>query len=144
MNKLQIKKYIMTHDECKKKLNGVCTGCGRPVELMETVDNAGNSTWWGGCHHCSKLCWGVPIERYKVARALVCKHKEIYYSYLGGFPNDGSWRDKRHWLLANISGICGLIARVECEQQRQHARIANHAQNHGKTVPFQRCRRVEK
>ena len=110
-------KYITTYNECKKNLRGVCDGCGRPVEPTETVDNAGRPTWWGGCKHCSKLCFGVPVKRYKVARSIVCKYKQMYYYHLGGFPYKGSWRDKESWLLSNISGMCGLVAKVEIEQR---------------------------
>ena len=66
------KQYIMSEADCASEIQGrVCTQCGEPVEPLETVDNSGRPTFWGGCKKCSILCWGTSPETYRIAKALV-------------------------------------------------------------------------
>jgi len=76
------KECVTSFDECLEKIYGVCDGCGGKLEPIKTVDNAGNPTYWSGCLHCSKFCWGVKKEIFDIAREMVEKENFVAYRHL--------------------------------------------------------------
>ncbi len=55
--------YIITKEQCEKAHKSlVCSGCGKPIEAIETVDNANRPTFWAGCNSCGRFQYGVPID----------------------------------------------------------------------------------
>jgi hypothetical protein len=75
------KVYQTTEDECRKSISGVCPGCGKEVEPIETVDNAGRPTFWEGCTDCGLFCNGVTQQVHEISKKLVADH-----------TCDGPWR----------------------------------------------------
>ena len=64
-------KYKTTKEECQAQIKGVCEGCGGELEPIETVNNAGEPTFWVGCEHCSSFRSGVDKKYFEVARYCV-------------------------------------------------------------------------
>lgn len=64
-------KYIITKKECAKFCVGkVCPGCGKPIEPLETVDNAYNPTYWSGCSRCGRFTCGTTPLLFKTAKIM--------------------------------------------------------------------------
>jgi len=72
--------YSISKEDCKKSIKGVCEGCGGDLTPIETVDNAGNPTFWAGCEHCSCFRSGIDKKYFVVARKLVEEDKMLPYS----------------------------------------------------------------
>ena len=65
------KDYMITKEECQKTIKGVCEGCGCELEPLETVDNAGNPTFWVGCQKCYCFRAGVDAKYFDIAQVLI-------------------------------------------------------------------------
>lgn len=74
--------YKTTREQCQANINGVCHGCGGPLEPIETVDNSRAPTFWPGCRACSKFDYGVDPKVFRVARKLVETERLRPYSFL--------------------------------------------------------------
>lgn len=117
-----MKKYQTTKEECEFKINKdyVCDRCGRKIVAMETVDNAGNPTFWAGCYHTdnpTENTWGhftggVPKHIYELAEKLVCE-KGSYYSHTDNPKYEDSLEKKERWFQNEQSGWCGLLLNIE-------------------------------
>lgn len=80
--------YKITRDQCREKIFGVCSGCGGPLEPIETVDNARDPTFWPGCLSCSRFDYGVPERVFKAARKLVSERWLKPYKHI---PDDAPY-----------------------------------------------------
>jgi hypothetical protein len=106
------KKYQTTKKQCEKKIKGlVCTQCGVPVTALETVDNSGQPTFWGGCQPCSVLCWGVNPRTYEIARRMVDEEDYRRY-YSSGDDRDETEEGIAYHRHANIRGAVSLVMDV--------------------------------
>ena len=103
--------YKTTFEECKKTIKGVCSSCGGKLEPIETVDNAGNPTFWAGCLVCSYFDNGVPPEIYKIAKEMVEIEKFRPYSHINHDPNDNEIM-KQYKIKYQIKGACEIVASV--------------------------------
>lgn len=114
---MEKKKYKTTKEECKERLGGVCTRCGKLVEPIETEDNSGDPTFWGGCNNCNVLCWGVKKEIYEIAKKMVEEMNYEPYSHLDS-PYGESDKYKDYWTKTQISGAVTTVRNVlACEAQ---------------------------
>ncbi|MFH1525821.1 MAG: hypothetical protein ABIG69_04080 [Bacteroidota bacterium] len=52
-------------------IKGVCEGCGGELEPLETVDNAGNPTFWVGCQKCYCFRAGIDPKYFDIAQILI-------------------------------------------------------------------------
>ncbi len=115
--------YKITKQQCQDNIKGVCSHCGGKLEPLETVDNAGDPTFWAGCPGC--LCFdnGVKPEIYAVAKVLV---EEKWYRPYSHIDHDLKDSDdvKRHKLNSQISGACGLVVDVLRIYETQKLRLA--------------------
>jgi hypothetical protein len=98
------KQYVITFDQCKTLINGVCDGCGGQLEPIETVDNGDNPTFWSHCPACSKYHWGTPEYIFKIAEQMV--DKKGYKPYRHMNEKDYQYRQSQ------ISGTCYLVRDV--------------------------------
>jgi len=63
--------YRITKETCEKGHEGrVCSRCGKPIQALETVDNARNPTYWSGCQECGYFDNGVTPRVYDIAGIL--------------------------------------------------------------------------
>jgi len=104
------KKYRISKEHCKDMISGVCNGCGGELTPMETIDNAGNPTYWAGCENCQKFCNGVPVKVFKAARILVEKYYHTPYKHCTR-PKEGT-NEYQYWLESQTSGACHTITKV--------------------------------
>ena len=114
-------KYQTTKRECQKeidKLNNVCDRCGRKIKPMETIDSAGNSTYWAGCFHGSRgkyasghYTGGIKKELFDLAEKLVCQGERQ------GYADKSEYRDtpqeRLYWFQGEVSGFCSLLRTIE-------------------------------
>ena len=103
--------YKITKEHCAKKISGVCSQCGGKVEPLETVDNAGDPTYWNGCNKCQKFDNGVEPELYEIARRMVTERNFRYNNYIIDKEND-SVEKKQYNLECQISSACGVVRDV--------------------------------
>lgn len=96
--------YVTTREQCQAQINGVCAGCGGPLEPIETVDNARNPTFWVGCMACHKFGNGVDPRVFRVARRLVEKRDLRPYSHL----NEGDYQ----YLESQTNGATSIVLGV--------------------------------
>lgn len=97
------KEYKTTKEECWDRIKGVCDGCGGELVPMETVDNSDSPTYWAGCEHCSKFCWGVDKKVWEIARKLVLERNWRPYSSM----SEGDYKteaEKEYWLDSQTAG----------------------------------------
>lgn len=70
--------YKITKQQCQsmidKQMPIVCSYCGGKIEPIETVDNAGDPTYWSGCLGCERFEGGTSPEIYDIAVKLVDKN----------------------------------------------------------------------
>lgn len=79
----EVIEYRQTREQCQALIHDVvCTGCGGPLQPLETVDNADHPTFWPGCLHCSCFDYGADQKIVAVARRLVEKHYLRPYSHM--------------------------------------------------------------
>lgn len=70
----------MTEQEVIEKVKGlVCDGCGGPLKPLATVDNSGNPTHWPVCEQCSKYCWGVGEQTFRICREMFNRGLRAYH-----------------------------------------------------------------
>jgi hypothetical protein len=112
----EVKKYQLTKEDCQvrlDKINGVCDQCGGKLEPIETVDNANNPTFWGGCMSCSKFHWGTSREVFEAAVILVDKCFYVAYHHMKK-PDQKSEAERfKYWRESQISGACRLVRDVQ-------------------------------
>lgn len=101
-------KYKTTKAECKKRIHGVCPGCGGKLEPIETVDNSGDPTFWVGCKHCSCFRSGVDRMYFEIARELIEQGDLIPYS----FDRRTDAIDDEYWLRTQTAGLSHEIVRI--------------------------------
>jgi len=105
-------KYITTKAECESKITGVCEGCGGELVAMETVDNAGQPTFWVGCEHCSVFRGGVDEKYFKVARKLVENGQLLPYSHLRRGDFDDTPERLEYYLDSQTAGLSHEIQHI--------------------------------
>lgn len=105
-----MKQYQTTRQECQQRIKGVCEGCGRELEPIETIDNSGNPTFWIGCNHCSCFRSGVKKLYFEIARSLVEKEIIIPYSHMVRKKEDKDHEE--YWLDSQTAGLSHSIARI--------------------------------
>jgi hypothetical protein len=107
--------YKISKEQCAAIVDGlVCDGCGGPLEPMETVDNAGDPTFWPVCNSCSKYHWGTKKEIHEIAKRLVDDFHYIAYSHMENpacRTNDAEWY-KQYYRTAQIAGACSIVRNV--------------------------------
>lgn len=115
--------YQTTKEECESKINQdyVCERCGRGIQAMKTVDNAGNPTFWAGCYHTdnpSENTWGhftcgVPKHIYEMAEKLVCERGK-YYSHTDTSNYENKTKGEREYLFqSEQAGWANLLEVIE-------------------------------
>ena len=113
-----MKEYRITKKECAEKIKGrVCSGCGRPVTPLETVDNSGDPTFWGGCEHCRRIDWGVSPELFKIAEMMVVEHRHIAYHHLDQ-PVNKDGIEYQMWQEDQIRGAVSTVSDVLACQKK--------------------------
>ena len=108
------KQYQQTKAECESRINGVCEGCGRKLEAIETIDNSRNPTFWQGCTHCMCFRGGVKKIYFDIARELVVAGRMLPYSREGDFSTP---EQLEYYLDSQTAGLSHNIAMI-------HAMIA--------------------
>lgn len=99
--------YKITREHCQKMIdeNGnVCSQCGAVLTPIDTVDNAGDPTFWIGCMPCGRFDHGVPELIQRMAKYLVTERNYRAYNYepeprqerTGQVQVLGGWPDWRH------------------------------------------------
>lgn len=97
--------YRTTREQCQTMIEGVvCSGCGGPLEPLETVDNAKHPTFWPGCVACSQFDYGVRPQLFAVARSLVEKHRLVPYKSV----REGEFQ----YLESQTRGAVSIVADV--------------------------------
>ena len=104
-------KYQITKEKCQSMINGVCSGCGGKIEPIETVDNAGNPTFWAGCPKCEKFCWGVDKKIFRIARKMVQAFRFEPYSHMRELEYK-TREEKRYWLTSQTRGASNIVQKI--------------------------------
>ena len=102
--------FKITKKKCQQGINGVCEGCGGKLEPIETVDNAGDPTYWCGCKHCSCFRSGVDRIHFEIARQLILENTMIPYPSISG--KNGTPEEREYWLDSQTAGLSPDIARI--------------------------------
>lgn len=102
--------YRITKKECENRINKnkVCSHCGNKLSAIETVDNAGNPTYWIGCKSCQRYDIGIERKYFEIARELVEKDILICYPHLKKEESD-----KEYWLKAQTGGLSSKIKLID-------------------------------
>lgn len=103
--------YRITKEECEIQHAGsVCSRCGKPIQAMETVDNAENPTHWGGCPDCGYFDSGVDQQTFDLAT--------ILYDITGARPCffDGPMNEE-HARGIQVNKLCDMVRSVEAAQK---------------------------
>ena len=108
-------KYRITEEHCSKMIFGVCSCCGGKIEPIETVDNSGNPTFWGGCKKCSVFDWGVRKTVWRVARTLVESNTVIPYPHL----QENEYTLLKDYIDAQTSGAVDIVRKVLVEYKKE-------------------------
>lgn len=107
--------YKTDRETCQSMidLNGnVCDGCGGIIEPLETVDNAGDPTFWSGCNHCNVFTSGVKQEVYLTAKDMVLEQGYISYRHMDRITDKSSLEYIEYFNESQIRGTCSLIRQV--------------------------------
>jgi hypothetical protein len=75
-------RYQVTKKQAEARIKGVCEGCGGKLEVLKTVNNSGEPTYWVSCSHCSCFRNGVDRVYWELARELIEKNEMIPYSHM--------------------------------------------------------------
>jgi len=108
-----MKKYETTKKECQSRIKGVCEGCGGKLEPIETVDNAGNPTYWVGCKHCSCFRGGVEKIYFEIARELIEKDEIRPYSNMSKHDYSDTPERLEYWLDSQTAGLSHTIRLID-------------------------------
>ena len=100
--------YMVTKEECAKKIRGVCSQCGGELEPIETVDNSRHPTYWSGCVRCSRFDCGVLPLIYSIAKELVeeCGFKP--YSHIR-IESEDNIEVREYKINCQIGGACAVV-----------------------------------
>jgi len=106
--------FDVSFDECLSRIQGVCSGCGGPLEPIETEDNSGNPTFWSGCRHCCKFCYGVEKIIFNIAREMVEKEGFISYRHMNDPRHKKEFRSDQleYYLDSQTAGACNIVLTV--------------------------------
>lgn len=108
-----MKIYKTTKEECEKKIQGVCEGCGGKLEPIETVDNANHPTFWVGCMHCMCFRSGVEEKHFKIARKLVEDNAITPYQHMHISEYENSQEKLNYYYDSQTAGLSHIIARID-------------------------------
>ena len=110
--------YVTTEQECMERISGVCEGCGGELEPIETVDNAGNPTFWRGCRNCSCFRSGIERVYFEIARELVEKNiiRPYHHDPIPS-PEDKNIYD--YWLNSQTAGLSHIILTIHIMLERR-------------------------
>lgn len=104
------KEYKITSESCAKMVEGlVCASCGGNLEPFETVDNAGDPTYWPHCPKCQVIDWGVKEEIHKAAAYLVDNMNFVSYRSID--PSEHMYRERQ--IRGAISTVLNVMAAVD-------------------------------
>ena len=70
--------HKITKEQCQKRITGVCPRCGGEITPMDTVDNAGDPTYWSGCIACCRFTEGISKRAFDIARSIVADGKRYF------------------------------------------------------------------
>ena len=104
--------YQITKEQCQKNISGVCPGCGGELQPIETVDNAGEPTYWPGCIHCSAFRSGIEKEYFEIARELIEHNEMVPYSHMQRSDYEGNPNKFIYWLDCQTAGLSHNIKRT--------------------------------
>lgn len=109
--KEELKQYVVSKEYCQNKINSkhVCRQCGGKIEPIETVDNAGNPTYWSGCLCCNIFTSGVDRMVYEIAKKLYNDDDVIYYNHMESPNENKSHGYKEYYDKSQIGGIALYI-----------------------------------
>ena len=106
---MEKKEYVSSKKECLEIVEGrVCDYCGRKLEAIETVDNAGNPTFWSGCYHGREygiFTIGTTSDVFKLAKLYILKY--------GTFNSNTEFYDIEEYKEQQIHKAVEVIDRVQ-------------------------------
>ena len=105
-------KYMITKAACKKRIYGVCEGCGGTLEPIETVDNSGQPTYWQGCNICSCFRGGVKEMYFKIARQLVVDGSIRPYSHMQKSEYEDSPEALEYYYSSQTASLSHNVAHI--------------------------------
>jgi len=106
-----MKEYKITKSNCESLIFGVCCRCGGKLEPIETVDNAGDPTYWSGCLKCGCFDKGVTSKVYAIAKIMVTERRYKPYSWYQNNHKDTE-EEKQYKVEQNIGGTCGFVGEI--------------------------------
>ena len=72
------KEYIVGKAQCERSHKGlVCSGCGKPIVAIETVDNASRPTYWSGCILCNRFQHGISVKVWKAVDECIKQYTHL-------------------------------------------------------------------
>jgi len=105
--------YQITEEHCRNMIKGVCEGCGGKLEPIETVDNAGQPTFWVGCKKCMCFRSGVERKYWEIARLLIDEGELIPYSHMRRMEYENSPERLDYWLSSQTAGLSHKIQHID-------------------------------
>ena len=107
-----MKHYKTTKEECEKNIFGICEGCGDNLTAIETIDNAGDPTYWQGCERCNCFRAGVQKKYFEVARKLVESGVLLPYSHMHRFDYENTSERLDYYLCTQTAGLSHKIMQI--------------------------------
>lgn len=109
------KEYQITREQCQKQIDeneNVCSCCGGVLSPIDTVDNAGQPTFWIGCQPCGRFDYGVKGLIHRIAKHLVIERN--YWAYHYEREPDKFKEPERHkfWQDGQIGGMSKQVNEI--------------------------------
>lgn len=119
MSSIATDEFIVTKEECERKIKGVCEGCGGRLSAIQTVDNIGRPTFWQGCEHCSCFRGGVERKYFEVARKLVEEGSLLPYGHMCRPDYEDTPERLAYYLDSQTAGLSHVIQRIHGLLERE-------------------------
>ena len=113
-----MKEYITTKEQCEKNIeklgNVVCPYCGRKLQAIETVDNAGIPTYWIGCMHgrndLGHFTGGVIPDVFETAKKIVLDDWDRQPTIFKDVRTDEEFE---LWFQDQVQSWCRIISKIK-------------------------------
>ncbi|KKK76731.1 hypothetical protein LCGC14_2860680 [marine sediment metagenome] len=106
-------RYQITKAECRKRIQGVCEGCGGHLEPIKTVNNANEPTYWVGCLDCSCFRGGIEKKYFVVARKLVESGEFAPYDSMSKHDYEDSEEKLKYYYDSQTASASWLVRRID-------------------------------
>lgn len=126
---MEEKKYKITKEECEEQIRNlgddiVCNYCGRKLQAVETVDNAGYPTHWIGCRHGTEnsdspighYTYGTKKWIYETAKKIVL-NDIVYMRQYNGYKNVENEEEFKFAFMKQVKAWCDIIEYVEAAKK---------------------------